>query len=608
MPRAHPGACFVVPGPVHGERARLLHIFALGSRWLFYPHRRLGYTMSMDIPQPEVLALLRQCHLFRRLNDEQLLRVVTYWQALFYEEGLALYEEGQDATAFFLIFSGRVRLSQKRGSYEEVTFLEEGDYFGEEALSPTPLARRATAIAAAPLIVLRLEGTDYLALVREFPDLSPAFRLILQSYLLASRLHLTWRGPREAVRYAARRHLFFLFLRIALPALVTAALVSLFAFLTIVVWHGALLPTLLLILSLVGGLGWLAWSAVDWSNDYVIITNRRVVLLERVLLLYESRQEVPLEAILADEVQTDQVGRILNYGNLIVRTYTGQLILDRLAEPQLVLGLLEEQRDRARRGRRRAQREAIEATIRSRLGLPTGPSSSASEAPPAETAPPSPSSTQRLGRTLARLFMLREEVGDTIIYRTHWAILLAKTAPPTLALAADIALVWLILSQRLPLPPRLGWILLLVGLPALALWWLYQYVDWRNDRYIITSDMVIDVYKKPLGTEEKRSAPLRNIQTIEYARKTIIHLLLNFGTVYIRVGDTQFTFDDVYNPSEVQRELFQRLVAVKQREEQRAEQAQREQLAEWIELYHRVVSSHPPTESGPKPPAETESG
>jgi hypothetical protein len=430
----------------------------------------------------------------------------------------------------------------------------------------------------------------------------------LQSYLLASRLHLTWRGPREVVRYAARRHLFFLFLRIALPALVTAALVSLFAFLTIVVWHGALLPTLLLILSLVGGLGWLAWSAVDWSNDYVIITNRRVVLLERVLLLYESRQEVPLEAILADEVQTDQVGRILNYGNLIVRTYTGQLILDRLAEPQLVLGLLEEQRDRARRGRRRAQREAIEATIRSRLGLPTGPSSSASEAPPAETAPPSPSSTQRLGRTLARLFMLREEVGDTIIYRTHWAILLAKTAPPTLALAADIALVWLILSQRLPLPPRLGWILLLVGLPALALWWLYQYVDWRNDRYIITSDMIIDVYKKPLGTEEKRSAPLRNIQTIEYARKTIIHLLLNFGTVYIRVGDTQFTFDDVYNPSEVQRELFQRLVAVKQREEQRAEQAQREQLAEWIELYHRVVSSHPPTESGPKPPAETESG
>ncbi|MCX8026019.1 MAG: hypothetical protein N3A60_12525, partial [Thermanaerothrix sp.] len=78
--------------------------------------------------------------------------------------------------------------------------------------------------------------------------------------------------------------------------------------------------------------------------------------------------------------------------------------------------------------------------------------------------------------------------------------------------------------------------------------------------------------------------------------------------VYIRVGDTQFTFDDVYNPSEVQRELFQRLVTVKQREEQRAEQAQREQLAEWIELYHRVVSSSPPSEAGPKPPLGTDSG
>ena len=585
----------------HGNRARPP----------FYPHRRLGYTMSMEIPQDQVLALLQQCHLFRNLSEEQRLSVAARWQALFYEEGLALYEAGQDATAFFLIFSGRVCLTHRHGDREEITYLEEGDYFGEEALSPTPLARRATATAAGPLIVLRLEAADYQALVREIPDLAATFRLILNSYLLASRMAFNWRGPREAVRYLARRHPLFLFLRAALPALVTAALVSLFAFLTIVIWHGAFLPTFLLLLSLVGGLGWLAWSVIDWSNDYVVITNRRVVLLERILLLYESRQEVPLEAILADEVQTDQIGRLLNYGNLIVRTYTGQIILDRLAEPQRVLALLDEQRERARRGRRRAQREAIEATIRSRLGLPTPPPPSPEAPAPAESAPPPspPTPGQRLGQTLARLFMLRQEEGDTIIYRTHWAILLAKTALPTLCLLLDLALALLILSQRLPLPPRLGWVLLLIGLPVLGLWWLYQYVDWRNDRYIITPEMIIDVYKKPLGTEEKRSAPLRNIQTIEYARKTLIHLLLNFGTVYIRVGDTQFTFDDVYNPSEVQRELFQRLVAARQREEQRAEQAQREQLAEWIELYHRVTHTPPSaTQSPPMPPPPSESG
>lgn len=565
--------------------------------------------MSMEIPQEQVLALLQQCHLFRNLSEEQRLSVAARWQALFYEEGLTLYEAGQDATAFFLIFSGRVRLSHRHGDREEITYLEEGDYFGEEALSPTPLARRATASAAGPLIVLRLEATDYQALVREIPHLAPTFRLILNSYLLASRMSFHWRGPREAVRYLARRHPFFLFLRAALPALVTTALVSLFAFLTIVVWHGAFLPTLLLVLSLVGGLGWLAWSVIDWSNDYVVITNRRVLLLERILLLYESRQEVPLEAILADEVQTDQIGRFINYGNLIVRTYTGQIILDRLAEPQRVLALLDEQRERARRGRRRAQREAIEATIRSRLGLPTPtPPAESAPTPAEESPPPPPTSGQRLGKTLARLFMLRQEEGDTIIYRTHWAILLAKTALPTLCLLLDLALALLILSQRLPLPQRLGWVLLLIGLPALWLWWLYQYVDWRNDRYIITPEMIIDVYKKPLGVEEKRSAPLRNIQTIEYARKTLIHLLLNFGTVYIRMGDTQFTFDNVYNPSEVQRELFQRLVAARQREEQRAEQAQREQLAEWIELYHRVTNTPPPPPAAQTPPPASESG
>ena len=92
-------------------------------------------------------------------------------------------------------------------------------------------------------------------------------------------------------------------------------------------------------------------------------------------------------------------------------------------------------------------------------------------------------------------------------------------------------------------------------------WWLYQYIDWHNDVYLITSDQVVDVNKKPLGHEDRQAAPLKNILGIEYKRLGIIGLLLNFGTVFIRVGDRQLTFDQVFNPSEVQRELFHRLTA-----------------------------------------------
>ena len=127
----------------------------------------------------------------------------------------------------------------------------------------------------------------------------------------------------------------------------------------------------------------------------------------------------------------------------------------------------------------------------------------------------------------------------------------------------------------------------------ILLWWLYQYLDWHNDVYLITPDQVVDVNKKPLGREERQAAPLKNILSIEYKRLGIIGLLLNFGTVYIRVGDQTLTFDDVFNPSEVQRELFHRLAAKNFAEKQAGSRSERQRMADWIAAYHRVTQEKP---------------
>jgi hypothetical protein len=205
---------------------------------------------------------------------------------------------------------------------------------------------------------------------------------------------------------------------------------------------------------------------------------------------------------------------------------------------------------------------------------------------------------------LSELLLLRVEHGGVVTFRTHWFILIKKTWLPVLLLAALFILLLLDVVGIVALPSALGLLLILGIGPALFLWWLYQLVDWRNDRYLITQDMIVDIYRKPLGTEEKKSAPLRNILSIDYQRKGLLGLLLNFGTVYIRVGDSTFTFDDVLNPAEVQRELFQRFMEYKQREEQKAEQTQRETLAEWIELYHRTVQEGKPPENPEEEPPD----
>jgi hypothetical protein len=152
------------------------------------------------------------------------------------------------------------------------------------------------------------------------------------------------------------------------------------------------------------------------------------------------------------------------------------------------------------------------------------------------------------------------------------------------------------------LPPIAGWVLLGLLFPVLFGWWLYEYIDWRNDFFMVTDEQILDVYRKPLAREERRAAPLRSIQSIEFERLGLIGLFLNFGTVYIRVGDTQLTFDEVYNPSEVQRELFNRLASREYRDRLAEQQREQDRMSQWLSTYHQLTNP----EASPNPPPEDE--
>ena len=79
---------------------------------------------------------------------------------------------------------------------------------------------------------------------------------------------------------------------------------------------------------------------------------------------------------------------------------------------------------------------------------------------------------------------------------------------------------------------------------------------------------------------------MENILSIEYKRIGIFGLLLNFGTVYITLGNTQFTFDQVYDPSRVQQDLFRRMAERQYRKRQNDIQEEHERVSDWIATYH----------------------
>jgi len=339
--------------------------------------------------------------------------------------------------------------------------------------------------------------------------------------------------------------------------------------------------------------GWVAWVVFDWSNDYSIITNRRVLFQEKIALIYDSRQEVPLDAILADDITTGQIGRWLDYGDLIIRTFTGALTLPGIAMPAEVKILLDNRRDRAKLHAQRDKTQTIRRTIRQHIGL----EEEEQAAQPTGQEVQKTIHTGTLPNTLSDLFMLRTEINGVITYRTHWFILLGKIFLPTLLLFLNLTLLIMRLVNVFKLLSLSSTALLcLLLFLILGAWWLYQYVDWRNDRYIISDKELIDIYKRPLGVEQKRTAPLENILSIDYERPNIIHLILNFGTVFIRVGEASLTFNNVFNPSEVQREIFERLYNKKLQKQKQEDDIDQRRLAEWLEIYHQEATGQAPAD------------
>ena len=535
--------------------------------------------------------ILQQMPLFHNLSEAQMMSMAESSSRLVLSRGELIYEQGSQADSFYIILSGRVQLIRVTSQGDETLgSLDEGDYFGLETLEEEML-RQSNASALTDVILLVFDSARIKEFADRYPVLEKRFLLIRRSFRHFINLTFPWIAPRETIYYIGRRSGYYLIPRLILPALITFILLPLWIYL-----YATLHLMIFFIITLVTALvsvGWVAWVVFDWSNDYSIITSRRVLFQEKIALIYDSRQEVPLDAILADDITTSQIGRWLDYGDLIIRTFTGALTLPGIAMPAEVKILLDNRRDRARLHAQRNTTQNIRRTIRQHIGLDE--QDQAAQA--AEQEVPKTIHSGTLPNALSDLFMLRTEVNGVITYRTHWFLLLGKVFLPTLLLFLTLTLLILRLVNVFTLLTLSSTVLLcLLLLLIFGAWWLYQYIDWRNDRYIISDKELIDIYKRPLGVEQKRTAPLENILSIDYERPNLIHLILNFGTVFIRVGEASLTFNNVFNPSEVQREIFERLYNKKLQKQQQEDDNDQRRLAEWLEIYHQETTGQTPAD------------
>jgi len=556
------------------------------------------YLNRMNISKEKLFKLLKSGIIFRDIPDSFIQWIIDRSQVLQFHSDAPIYEKGAAAEKFFFVISGTVSLFMEEGEEQYlVNSCQPGNYFGFEVLSKQSL-RLTYAKASSDVLVLAIPLRMIQKINEQFPFFQTQFTLQLQSLDFLIKKPMDWLQDDEVVHYINREHSLILITRMLKPIILMLALLIVAGVLfnasvlttSMMIWIGSILGVL--------GIGWAIWNALDWMNDFYVITNQRVVFLEKIALIYDSRKETPLSAILSITKQIQLIGRLYQYGDVVLRTFTGLVKFSNVAHVEAVSAIVEEQWLNHKEKISAEEQEDPEEFLRKHMLGENNPEK-ATQAKQAEKIEEDSLSSNYYPDFFSRILKLRTVEKETIIYRTHWFVFIRKTILPFLGI---------ILSVVFSLAPLYGWfglvaegtetyqaILIAVGI-VMGIWWLYSTMDWRNDYFLITPDQIVDVNRKPLGMEERRSAPIRNIQTIEYKRQSIFGLLFNFGTVFIRVGDAEFTFDYVPHPSYVQQEIYTRFQQLKDHEKRDNSNMSSERLAHWMDAYHRIIRTQESSE------------
>jgi CRP-like cAMP-binding protein len=537
----------------------------------------------------ELIQFLQGVAFLRNVNQEDLPQIVKDLERRTFEENEVIVQQDAPVNGLYFIFAGRVEKThvdpRKNTTYQSV--LSKGEIFGEVELrvgqpwKNTVRAKERTTILRWPIASLdpflksHLESLGFLSFTAK-------------SRHLASKLRFNWLREDETIHGLARKHPIMLVRALILPLIFLGGAIALANWAisdraSAIGWLGAIIAILSLALMI--------WRWVDWRNDYCIVTNRRAVWLEKVVGIYDNRQETPLHWVLSISTSTDILGRLLDYGDVVIRTYTGQLFFHNVGHPRVFASVIQEYWHRMKQKQVHTDREEMIRALQERLELdeevPLPELELLTDEEPLET-PEEPTSYVGLDQWT---FKMRFEDQGVITYRKHWAVLLRQLIPPTASLL--LLFIFLILGigglvEFLSLNQVILYSVILSI--VLILWWLYRYADWVNDIYQITPTQIVDVNKKPLAREVRKVAPLENILGTEVDRKGFIGIMLNYGAVITNVGTEQFTFRGVYDPANVQQEIVQAQEAFLEREAVTQRRQRREEVVEWLSAYHEEVA------------------
>lgn len=508
-----------------------------------------------------------------------------------YEPGQIVFRQGEPTRGLILFVSGRGELTRMtaQGGEVPIGWVEAGQYLNESALYSQSF-ESANLRVVETAIVLFIPAGRFVHLLTQIPELRANLRVQTapQERKAAEQL---FKGQREdeIVLHVMKRH-WWAFGRHLWTAVVAALIMFGLALVLAanapiialaVAGLGVVIPGLIVI-----------YLYYEWQNDSYVITDQRVMRVWNTVFTFESSlNEIPLDRILevsAELPPADPFSRLFKYGTIHIRTSgeRANLSLNFVPEPMKVQSILFNQRERIQQQVIEQKREAIRADIQQALGLL--PSEDGDDA---QKIPQLDDTNAIIGPPLLRTKFVSGN--GNIVYRRHISVWFKHIFLPLLLAGAGTVIFILSLAPNF-LIDSLSGIALGGVLTILSAIWLYLADwDWRNDMFILGTDTITLIHKRPLWLQNQvDNVRLAQIDNVRSEVNGFINTILNRGNVHISLIGAEANakvFDQVYDPQDIQTEVSHRLSLLKSQRARADLEQQRRQMADYLAVYHEVM-------------------
>ncbi len=547
--------------------------------------------------------IVDEMRVFTKFSETQRRQLVGFFSHNRYPSNHLLVQQNEAADSLWVVMPGSnaiIDAIDKDGTNMRDTVVTGPTYFAETALlGQIPQGSTVEADAGSEWLRLHWRDFDYFDVVDPV-DLRARLQINSpkQPRLVGkeARKKYPWLQQGETVAYFSRRH----WIAFLMKNFLTFIFIGLVIVFGIIGWAlpGAQLWVVSTVILLLIGAGLaLAWGITDYRNDWLVVTNRRVVYQEKLLFVNSWRKEAPLEQIQSVDFLRTLLGRWLGFGTLIVRTAgtSGEIRFNYTTNFDELRGVIKLQQDQRRQHATAQSKISIHRQLERRLGLMVEPPSRIARAKPPDPPKPQPWYARIFGR---QGIGIRWEEGNRIVWRKHWMALLPRIGWGWLTPFLIILLLagwWALSTRQLPdaWAPIATVVQLLLGIFVLAfllrLAWVI--VDWYNDTYEVSDTDVVNMRKLPFGLrEDRRAAPLARIQNVEMRIPSPIHWLFDYGNVVIQTA-AEFgilIFYSVPNPRAVADEILTRMDNAKRHQEEDEARRRAQDLPDWFEMYNRL--------------------